>query len=193
MTVQAYCMKCKATREMSNPQAIYNKSGRPGTRGTCPVCGTAMFLMGRTEAHDGLPKPTVLEVEKRKGTKAKPKTKSKSKKTRATSKAAAARKRTGGKLVIVESPAKARSVGNFLGKGYTVKASKGHVRDLLVTQLSVDVGNNFEPKYRVPNDKRDIVKELKDAMDSADEIYLATDPDREGEAIAWHLDRKSVV
>ncbi|MFN8373487.1 MAG: type I DNA topoisomerase [Anaerolineae bacterium] len=89
--------------------------------------------------------------------------------------------------MIVESPAKARSVGNFLGKGYTVKASKGHVRDLLVTQLSVDVGNNFEPKYRVPNDKRDIVKELKDAMDSADEIYLATDPDREGEAIAWHL------
>src|SRR6185369_9792671 len=63
-----------------------------------------------------------------------------------------------GKLVIVESPAKARSVGQFLGKGYTVKASKGHVRDLLVSQISVDVENNFEPKYRVMNDKRDTVK-----------------------------------
>lgn len=92
-----------------------------------------------------------------------------------------------GKLVIVESPAKARSVGQYLGAGYTVKASKGHVRDLLVSQLSVDVENDFEPKYRVPNDKRDTIKELKSAVDRAKEIYLATDPDREGEAIAWHL------
>jgi DNA topoisomerase-1 len=189
MTVQAYCMKCKATREMLNPQAIYNKSGRPGTKGTCPVCGTSMFLMGRTDAHEGLPKPDVIETAPRKVVKAKSKTSAKSKKKKATAKksAPAPRKRTGGKLVIVESPAKARSVGNFLGKGYVVKASKGHVRDLLVTQLSVDVEHDFEPKYRVPNDKRDIVKELKDAMDAADEIYLATDPDREGEAIAWHL------
>jgi DNA topoisomerase-1 len=92
-----------------------------------------------------------------------------------------------GKLVIVESPAKARSVGQFLGKGYTVRASKGHVRDLLVSQISVDVKNDFEPKYRVMNDKRDVVKDLKTAAQSAEEIYLATDPDREGEAIAWHL------
>jgi DNA topoisomerase-1 len=92
-----------------------------------------------------------------------------------------------GRLVIVESPAKARSVGQYLGKGYTVKASKGHVRDLLVSQLSVDVERDFEPKYRVMNDKRDVVKELKSAADNAREIYLATDPDREGEAIAWHL------
>ncbi|MBK8025651.1 MAG: type I DNA topoisomerase [Chloroflexi bacterium] len=95
--------------------------------------------------------------------------------------------RRSGKLVIVESPAKARSVGQYLGAGYTVKASKGHVRDLLVSQLSVDVENNFEPKYRVPNDKRDTVKDLKNAVDRAGEIFLATDPDREGEAIAWHL------
>ncbi len=95
--------------------------------------------------------------------------------------------RRSGKLVIVESPAKARSVGQYLGSGYTVKASKGHVRDLLVSQLSVDVENNFEPKYRVPNDKRDTVKDLKNAVDRAGEIFLATDPDREGEAIAWHL------
>lgn len=96
-------------------------------------------------------------------------------------------KKPKGKLVIVESPAKARTISNFLGKEYVVKASKGHVRDLLVTQLSVDVENDFEPKYRVPNDKREIVKELKNAVDNAAEVYLATDPDREGEAIAWHL------
>ena len=92
-----------------------------------------------------------------------------------------------GKLVIVESPAKARTVGRFLGKGYTVKASVGHVRDLLRSQLSVDVENKYTPKYRVPNEKRQVVKEIKQQARKAKEIYLATDPDREGEAIAWHL------
>ena len=89
--------------------------------------------------------------------------------------------------MIVESPAKARTVGRFLGKGYTVKASIGHVRDLLRSRLSVDVDNEFEPTYRVPNEKRPVVKEIKEAAAKAKEIYLATDPDREGEAIAWHL------
>ena len=98
----------------------------------------------------------------------------------------AARKRNG-KLVVVESPAKARTVSKILGKGYTVRASVGHVRDLLRSQLSVDVDNGFAPKYRVPNEKRAVVKELKSAVAGAEEIYLATDPDREGEAIAWHL------
>jgi DNA topoisomerase-1 len=92
-----------------------------------------------------------------------------------------------GKLVIVESPAKARTVGRFLGEGYTVKASVGHVRDLLRSQMSVDVENDFAPKYRVPNDKRPVVKEIKAAAKEVEDIYLATDPDREGEAIAWHL------
>jgi DNA topoisomerase-1 len=92
-----------------------------------------------------------------------------------------------GKLVIVESPAKARTVGRFLGKDYTVKASVGHVRDLLKSQLSVDVENNFTPKYRVPKEKTQVVKEIKALAKTAEEIYLATDPDREGEAIAWHL------
>jgi DNA topoisomerase IA len=92
-----------------------------------------------------------------------------------------------GKLVIVESPAKARTVGRFLGKEYTVKASVGHVRDLLRSQLSVDVDNNFEPKYRIPNEKRPVVKEIQALAKTHKEIYLATDPDREGEAIAWHL------
>ena len=92
-----------------------------------------------------------------------------------------------GKLVIVESPAKARTVGRFLGNPYRVRASIGHVRDLLRSRLSVDVENDFEPSYRVPNEKKDVVKELQEEVKRAGEVYLATDPDREGEAIAWHL------
>jgi len=92
-----------------------------------------------------------------------------------------------GRLVIVESPAKARTVGRFLGRDYDVKASIGHVRDLLRSRLSVDVEDNFRPSYRVPNEKRDVVKELTAAVAQSAEVYLATDPDREGEAIAWHL------
>ena len=90
-------------------------------------------------------------------------------------------------MVIVESPAKARTIGRYLGRGYVVKSSVGHVRDLLKSRLSVDVEHEFEPEYRVPNDKRPLVKELKQAAAKAKEIYLATDPDREGEAIAWHV------
>ena len=78
-------------------------------------------------------------------------------------------------------------MGRFLGKGYTVKASVGHVRDLLRSQLSVDVENDFQPKYRVPNEKRPVVKELKALAAKSEEVLLATDLDREGEAIAWHL------
>ena len=89
--------------------------------------------------------------------------------------------------MVVESPAKAKTIGRYLGRGYNVKSSVGHVRDLLKSRLSVDVDNNFEPEYRVTNDKRDVVKELKAAAAKAKEIYLATDPDREGEAIAWHV------
>jgi DNA topoisomerase-1 len=92
-----------------------------------------------------------------------------------------------GRLVIVESPAKARTIGQYLGEGYRVKASLGHVRDLLRSKLSVDIENGFAPHYRVPNEKREVVKELKQAVAKAEEVYLATDPDREGEAIAWHL------
>jgi DNA topoisomerase-1 len=92
-----------------------------------------------------------------------------------------------GKLVIVESPAKARTVGRFLGNPYRVKASIGHVRDLLRSRLSVDVENDFEPTYRVPKEKKEVVKELQGEVKKAGEVYLATDPDREGEAIAWHL------
>lgn len=176
--LQAYCVKCKTKRDMQESQAVYTKTGAPGTRGVCSECGTNLFRMGKTPAHDHVPKPEIIEkpVRKPKKTKAK-KTKKKKKQP----------KRNIGKLVIVESPAKARSIGGFLGKGYTVMSSKGHVRDLLKSTLSVDVENEFEPRYRVPNDKRAVVKELKSAAKYADEIFLATDPDREGEAIAWHL------
>jgi len=91
------------------------------------------------------------------------------------------------KLVIVESPAKARTLAKILGKGYDLKASLGHVRDLPKSQLGVDVENGFIPKYVTPRTKNKIVKELKEAAKTASTIYLATDPDREGEAISWHL------
>ena len=152
-------MKCKTKREMLDPVANFNAKGSPVTIGTCPVCGTKLYKMGRTPAHEGLtPPPKPEKVEKRDG-----------------------------KLVIVESPAKAKTVGRYLGKGYTVRASVGHVRDLLKSQLSVDIDNNFTPKYRVPNEKKEVVKEIKKLAQKAEEIFLATDPDREGESISWHL------
>jgi len=93
----------------------------------------------------------------------------------------------GKKLVIVESPAKARTVGKMLGGTYTIKASVGHVRDLPQKALGVDVDNGFAPKYVVPQGKKKVVSELKEAARKASAVYLATDPDREGEAISWHL------
>lgn len=90
-------------------------------------------------------------------------------------------------LVIVESPTKARTVGRFLGRNYTVEASVGHIRDLPANRLGVDVDNGFLPRYVIPVAKKDIVKKLKSQAKEADQVYLATDPDREGEAISWHL------
>ena len=152
-------MKCKIKREMKDPVATFNTKGSPVTIGVCAVCGTKLYRMGKTDAHEGLTPPEKpVKVEKRDG-----------------------------KLVVVESPAKAKTVGRYLGKGYTVRASVGHVRDLLKSQLSVDVENNFAPKYRVPNEKKDVVKEIKKLAQKAEEVFLATDPDREGESISWHL------
>lgn len=90
-------------------------------------------------------------------------------------------------LVIVESPAKAKTIERYLGKNYIVKASMGHVRDLPKSQMGVDVENNFKPKYITIRGKGDVLKELRKAAKKAKKIYLAADPDREGEAIAWHL------
>lgn len=92
-------------------------------------------------------------------------------------------------LVIVESPAKAKTIGKFLGKNYVIKASMGHVVDLPRSQFGVDVEHGFSPKYITIRGKGKILKELREAAKKADRIYLATDPDREGEAISWHLAR----
>ena len=127
--MEAYCVKCRTKREITDPQPVFTNNGTPATRGTCPVCSTTLFRMGKTPAHEGMIAPKKGDNRK-------------------------------GKLVIVESPAKARTVGRFLGKGFTVKASVGHVRDLLHSQLSVDVEHDFAPKYRVPNEKRPVVKEI---------------------------------
>ncbi|MEE8598449.1 MAG: type I DNA topoisomerase [Dehalococcoidales bacterium] len=90
-------------------------------------------------------------------------------------------------LVIVESPAKARTLSKILGSGYSLKASLGHIRDLPRSGLGIDIENGFVPKYVVPRKKSKIVRELKEAVKTASTVYLATDPDREGEAISWHL------
>lgn len=90
-------------------------------------------------------------------------------------------------LIIVESPAKARTLERFLGRRYTVRASKGHLRDLPKSQLGVDVEHGFVPKYITIRGKGDVLKELRDTAKKASRVYLATDPDREGEAISWHL------
>ena len=100
----------------------------------------------------------------------------------------AAKKAAGGtRLVIVESPAKAKTIGKYLGRGYTVTASMGHIRDLPASTLGIDVENNYQPKYIIIKGKNALVKELKAEAKQAETVYLATDPDREGEAISWHL------
>ena len=91
------------------------------------------------------------------------------------------------KLVIVESPAKAKTIGKFLGRGYKVEASQGHVRDLPKSQIGVDVEHGFEPKYITIRGRGEILNRIRKEARSATKIYLATDPDREGEAISWHL------
>lgn len=90
-------------------------------------------------------------------------------------------------LVIVESPAKAKTIEGFLGKDFTVKSSFGHIRDLPSKKLSVDVDNNYKPDYVIPKDKENLVKELRKLSKEADMVWLASDEDREGEAISWHL------
>lgn len=91
------------------------------------------------------------------------------------------------KLVIVESPAKAKTIAGVLGAGYVVRASLGHVRDLPDKELGIDLDHNFKPTYHILRAKAKTLKQLREALANADELYLATDPDREGEAIAWHL------
>jgi len=189
---QAYCLKCKAQRMAQNGRAIFMANGRPAGEGTCPVCGGRLFKIGALPEHAQLTPPgrATASAPPRAAAPAKTGRKAAAARPAETPKESKAPEKTAGgnsRLVIVESPAKARTVGRFLGKGYEVRASVGHVRDLLKSRLSVDVEHDFRPTYRVLDEKKEVVKTLKQAAANAREVYLATDPDREGEAIAWHL------
>jgi len=92
-------------------------------------------------------------------------------------------------LVIVESPAKAKTIKKFLGKNFDVEASMGHVVDLPKSKMGINIEENFEPKYITIRGKGKVLKKLRKAKKKSDQVYLATDPDREGEAISWHLSR----
>ena len=91
------------------------------------------------------------------------------------------------KLVIVESPSKAKTIVKYLGQGYRVIASGGHVSDLPQKSLGIDVNNNYKPEYVVTPSKEETIRRIKSELAKCDKVYLATDPDREGEAISWHL------
>jgi len=161
--MQALCFKCKTKREIKISRPVFTINGAPATQGVCPVCGTKMFRMGRTPAHEGLNPAEHVNPKAWAKLAKKP------------------------KMVIVESPAKARTVGRFLGKKYTVRASVGHVRDLPSNRMGVDIDDDFRPRYVIPAKRKDVVQELRADVRNSSEVYLATDPDREGEAIAWHL------
>ena len=196
---QAYCVKCKAMQPLTEGKAIFMANGRPAAVGLCGVCGTKLFKIGATADHAGLEKPAIQQVSKSAKRTTSAKANQRISESAKKGKAAIAKQGANsqfairnsqapsGKLVIVESPAKARTVGRFLGKNYEVRASVGHVRDLLKSKLSVDLEHDFAPSYRVPDEKKELVKSLHQAAAGARQIYLATDPDREGEAIAWHL------
>ncbi len=172
--MEAFCFKCRGKHALLDPQPIFFANGSPASVGVCSNCGNPkVYKMGRTPAHDGLTPPERV---------ARPKTEageSPNRKVKAQSPQSP--------LVIVESPAKARTIGKFLGRKFHVHASIGHIRDLPKNRLGVDVAADFEPRYVIPMDKKAVVKELKAAAKNASEVWLATDPDREGEAISWHL------
>lgn len=192
--MEIYCLKCKEKREIAETTAVFTASGTPGTRGLCPVCGTKVFRMGATPEHDGMVKPIVEKKERKSSAKTNTKTKKAIKKGERSNRSSGPNLADrinmdglGKPLVIVESPAKAQTIGRFLGNKYKVIASYGHVRDLLASRLSVDPDNDFAPEYRVPNEKAKLVKKITEISEKSPEVYLATDPDREGESIAWHL------
>ncbi|MCS6774144.1 MAG: type I DNA topoisomerase [Thermoflexales bacterium] len=177
--MEAYCFKCRGRHELLDPKPVFLANGAPATQGTCSNCGNdKVFKMGRTPAHDALtPAEMTPKAAKGKGKAAKGVTESGGNGSAA----------SGKPLVIVESPTKAKTIGKFLGSQYVVKASIGHIRDLPKNRLGVDVEHDFAPTYVIPVAKKETVKELKQLARRASSIWLATDPDREGEAISWHL------
>jgi DNA topoisomerase-1 len=162
--MQAYCFKCRVKQEVQDPRPVFTRNGTPATQGVCPVCGTKMFRMGHTPAHEGLDPAEHVVASK-----------------------AGAKGAQLPRMVIVESPAKARTVGRFLGKKYLVRASVGHVRDLPSNRMGVDIEDDFRPRYIVPSKRKEVVRDLRADVRNSSEVFLATDPDREGEAISWHL------
>ncbi len=182
--MEAYCVKCKTKREMQNVQALFSANRAAYSQGVCGVCGTKLTRWGATELHATVDREALIALTPQdEGSK----TKDKTPKTAKRSPSIARPSSSTGKLVIVESPAKAKTIGKFLGAGYRVRASIGHIRDLPEKQMGVDIENNFRPHYVITPKKKGVVKELKELAGNASEVYLATDPDREGEAIAWHL------
>lgn len=155
--------------------------GEPAATGEAGTGGEAK-LAAKKVAKKSAKKKTAKKTSPVKKSTAKKKTAK-----RKTARKKRATKARGGSLVIVESPTKARTVARYLGRGFSVKATVGHVRDLPKRQLGVDVENGFKPKYVTIKGKAKTLTEIKRAAKVADAVYLATDPDREGEAIAWHV------
>ena len=129
--MEAYCVKCKTKREVQEAQAEFNATGAPVTRGRCGVCGTTLYRIGRTPAHEGMEAPQRKAVRKRSG-----------------------------KLVIVESPAKAKKIAGFLGDGWRVEACLGHVRDLPPDRLGIAVDDDFRAQYAVLPGKKRVIERL---------------------------------
>jgi DNA topoisomerase-1 len=180
--MDAYCVKCKTKRAMQNAQPLFNARGAAYTQGVCPVCGTKLTRLGETDAHASLDRAAAKKTKDER-----PKTKDRGRKTAERSPSVTRHSPLATPLVIVESPAKARTVGRFLGRGYSVRASIGHIRDLPERQMGVDIERDFRPHYVITTKKKEVVKELREYARNASAVYLATDPDREGEAISWHL------
>ena len=187
--MEAFCFKCRGKHALLNPQPTFFANGSPATQGTCSNCGNEkVYKMGRTPEHASLPPPVVVR---------KPRVPKETKSVKRGAKGDGASRPTpiaprssphaSGPLVIVESPTKAKTIGKFLGRAFMVRPSVGHIRDLPKNRLGVDTDKDFEPSYVIPMDKKKTVKELKEVAKLANAIWLATDPDREGEAISWHL------
>jgi DNA topoisomerase-1 len=178
--MEAKCPNCKEIRKLKNLKPFFMSNGTSAVRGQCVVCSNLITKSGRIPEHDKLPQPPK-----------KPKPidgKDNPKPPRSSvPKPVIVPTRNGPPLVIVESPTKAKTIGKFLGRKFQVKASIGHIRDLPKNRLGVDLEHDFEPSYVIPMDKKKTVKELQVMARDAKEIWLATDPDREGEAISWHL------
>lgn len=188
--MEAKCPNCREIRKLKNLKPFFMSNGAAAVRGQCVVCSNLISKSGRIPEHDNLPQP--IKIAKPSVPRPKPADGADEAATVAPRKPRVVKlppppTRNGPPLVIVESPTKAKTIGKFLGRKFQVKASVGHIRDLPKNRLGVDLDNDFLPSYVIPMDKKKTVKELQTIARDAREIWLATDPDREGEAISWHL------